>query len=228
METVTSESTPQATTETLITPDTTSQTSFGYTDFINQYTPEQRQVYEKQGIKDFDTLHKSYQGLLSKIGEKGLIPPKETASEQEKADFTKQLYKHIGVPENGTYEYAVAEDVNADLINDDFVSNLAKIAYDNGVPSKAFENIINQVYREFVPEYQALTQEIEQLKARLGQEGKMDIKTEPAPTQDYESLIDSKRREFLIADREGRVSDKERLKSEYHDLINKQISLQKK
>lgn len=213
--------------EAQATPETTTQ-SFGYTDFINQYTPEQRQVYEKQGIKDFDTLHKSYQGLLSKIGEKGLIPPKETATEQEKSDFQKQLYKHIGVPENGTYEYSVADDVNAELINDDFVSKLANIAYESGVPAKAFEGIVNQVYREFVPQYQALTQEIEQLKSRLGQEGKMDIKTETAPVQDYEPLIDAKRREFLIADREGRISDKERLKAEYTELVNKQISLQKR
>lgn len=207
------------------TPETTS--TFGFNDFINQFQPEQRQVFEKQGVKDFETLHKSYHGLLSKIGEKGLIPPKDTATDIEKSDFQKQLYKHIGVPSDGKYEYSIADDINADLVSDDFVNNLADIALKQGISKTAFETIVNQIYREFTPEYQNLVNEIEQLKSRLGQEGKMDIASQSISTQDLTLDIDAKRRDFFKAQNEGRTQDAIILKNEYNALINKQMSLQK-
>lgn len=221
VDTQTTESTPTHSTEA------TPVASFSFDDFMGQYQPEQRQLYEKQGIKDFDSLHKSVSGLLSKLGQKGLIPPKETATEQEKSDFQKQLYKHIGVPEDGIYEYTLSEDVDSEIISDDFVNQLADIASKNGVSKTAFESIVNEIYKQFQPEYQELVSEIEQLKARLGQEGKMDIASQSAPPQDLTADIDTKRREFLKAQNEGRTQDAITLKDEYNALVQKQISLQK-
>lgn len=159
--------------------------SVSFDDFMKNVPENYRAVFEKNQVKDFETLGKSYEGLLSIKGKKGLIPPSENATEEERTAFQNELYKHIGVPEDGKYEYELSENIKEEYVDDEFVNHLAQIALDNGIPKKAFNELVNTIYEAYTAEKDELLGEIQSLKQKLGQEGKMELPTSPAEPTDY-------------------------------------------
>lgn len=120
--------------------------------FVEKAPTELKELFNKNGVKDFDTLAKSYNGLNSMLGKKGLVKPGEEASEAEKEAYTKSLYKEIGVPEDGKYEYALPEVFKTDFkdhVDQEFLDKLAGVAAQNGVNGKAMQAIVDTVMGEY-------------------------------------------------------------------------------
>lgn len=159
--------------------------SLSFDDFMKNIPENYRAVFEKNQVKDFETLGKSYEGLLSIKGKKGLIPPSENATEEERTAFQKELHKYAGVPEDGKYDFELSENVNLDYVNDDFLNELATIAFKSGINQKGFGEIVNTIYEAYTAEKDELLSEIQSLRQKLGIEGKMELPTSPAEPTDY-------------------------------------------
>lgn len=113
--------------------------------FVSAAPKELQEAFQKNGVKDLETLTKSYNGLNSMLGKKGLIKPAEGASEDEIKAYKQSLYKEIGVPETGEYEFSLPEGIDDKYIDQKFLDELAGVAADNGVGATAFQAIIDKV-----------------------------------------------------------------------------------
>jgi hypothetical protein len=120
--------------------------SIKYEDFISAVPPQLKELYEKNGVKDFDSLAKDYQGFVQLKGKKGLVKPSEDAPEEQKQAYQKELYKEFGVPENGEYEYELPESFKEEWVDKEFLDNLAGLAAENGIGAKAFQELITNIY----------------------------------------------------------------------------------
>lgn len=125
------------------------QSTIKFEDFTKSIPQELKALYEKNGVKDFEGLKKDYEGFNSLKGKKGLVKPADDASDEVKQAYQSQLFKEIGVPENGEYEYELPETVKEEWVDQSFVDELAGIAADNGVSTKAFQEFISKVYGKY-------------------------------------------------------------------------------
>jgi hypothetical protein len=123
--------------------------SIKFEDFTKVIPQELKSLYEKNGVKDFDSLKKDYEGFNSLKGKKGLVKPAENAPEDVKQAYQKQLFQELGVPEDGAYEYELPEIVKEEWVDQGFLDELAAVAADNGINKKAFQEVINKVYGKF-------------------------------------------------------------------------------
>lgn len=146
---------------------------FTFDNFIQTYPEEKRAVFEKQGVKDFDTLHKSYEGLLGLIGKKGLIKPNDDAPEEQKTAYKEQLFKELGRPETPEYEFAIPEGIKEDLVSNEFTDGLADIAFKNGLSKEGFQDLINHIYTAYGQHVSEIEAYKSEMAKKLG-EGKID------------------------------------------------------
>ncbi len=117
-----------------------------FNQFLQAAPKEFQDLATKNGVKDLETLTKSYAGLNSMLGKKGLVKPAEGAAPEEIEAYTKSLYKEIGVPENGEYEFDLPENLDEKYVDQNFLNELAGVAFKEGVGAKAFQSIIDKVY----------------------------------------------------------------------------------
>jgi hypothetical protein len=216
------------TTDTTPTAETTTPV-FSFDDFSKAIPENYRTVFEKNGVKDFETLGKSYQGLLTKIGEKGLIPPKENATDEEKKAFQKEIHKYAGVPENGEYKYQLSEKIDPDYVSEEFLTNLSKLAYEKGVNNEAFDAIVNTIYEAYTADINAMTAEIQTLREKLGQEGTVDTQTqtEQVSVQSLQEKADTLMSDYYKYEKEKDIDNREKTLQEYKEIMKKIESLQK-
>jgi hypothetical protein len=120
-----------------------------FEDFTKVIPQELKSLYEKNGVKDFETLKKDYEGFNILKGKKGLVKPDDNAPEELKQAYQKQLFQELGVPENGEYEYELPEIVKEEWVDQTFLDELAAVAADNGINKKAFQEVINKVYSKY-------------------------------------------------------------------------------
>lgn len=174
-----------------------------FDDYLNTIPEDRRNVLVKNGVKDTDTLLSSYEGLLSLKGKKG-FKPDDNAPQEEKDAYLKSIYSDIGVPENGEYSFNTPEGVNPELIQEEFVNNLADVAHKNGISQNAFQSVIDTVYPAYQQEVQQYQQEIQALRAKLG-EGTMNPTADAQPTQSVDNDAVAKRlqSEYTDAHRKG-------------------------
>jgi hypothetical protein len=131
--------------DTTITTDTTVP-SIDFDTYLQAVPADLKELCIKNGVKDFDSQSKWVSNLNSLIGKKGLIKPAEDASEEDKKAYLNAIYKDLGVPETGEYEYGLPESIDAEKIDSAFIDDLASIAHENGVSNNAFNALINKIY----------------------------------------------------------------------------------
>lgn len=207
------------------TPQANTAPQIDFSAIMSAIPEEYRSVLEKNGVKDLETLGKSYKGLVHLKGQKGLIPPRENATDEEKTAFKSELHKLIGVPdaEKG-YEYTLSENIKADYVNDDFVNELANIAYENGVSNTAFEKIVNTMYEAYTQEKDEMLAEIESLKAKLGQEGSMELPSTNQEPSDYKEAGRKALQNYYILLSQGKkieAEEQKKLANQYYDKAYK-------
>jgi hypothetical protein len=164
------------TTETTVTPETNPTPSVNFDSFKSVAPKELVELFDKNGVKDFDTLNKSYTGLNSLIGKKGLMKPVEGAPEAEVKAYNEKLYEEIGVPKDGKYEYTIPEIVPPEAVSQEFLDKLSSKAAQNGVPAKAFQEIINEVYTAYGEMLNESKPSLEGLKTEWGKDADTNIK----------------------------------------------------
>jgi hypothetical protein len=171
--------------------------SDSFNDYFNTIPDDKKEVLSKNGVKDTETLIKSYEGLLSLKGKKGILAPAETASDAEKTEYKSYLHKAIGVPENGEYNFDIPDGVNESTIKDDFVNKLANVSYENGISKNAFQQIINTIYPAYQEQINNYEITINEYKQRLN-EGSMNTTETVKPQQEtndemFDSLMNKAR-----------------------------------
>lgn len=114
-------------------------------DTFKEALPETtRNLFEKNGVRDFETLDKSYSGLNELIGKKGLIKPDDNAPDDVRAAYKRSLYKEMGVPEDGKYDFQVPETFTAENeISQSMMDSLAKVGAEHGLSKDGFQNVVN-------------------------------------------------------------------------------------
>lgn len=115
-----------------------------FEDFKAAIPETTREAFEKNGVNDFEALDKHYTNMNSLIGKKGLIRPDESAGEDALKAYTSGLYKELGVPENGEYEFNIPEswDENSG-ITQGLMDSLAKLGVETGISGKAYQGIVD-------------------------------------------------------------------------------------
>lgn len=115
--------------------------------FISTAPKELQELFSKNGVKDFETLNKSYNGLNSMLGKKGLIKPAEGASEEEIKAYNEKLYnEYLNVPADGKYEYKIPETIPQEAVSQEFLDTLSATAKDIGIGKDKFQKIVDVIY----------------------------------------------------------------------------------
>ncbi len=95
---------------TLTTTESTDSTEFNFRDHVSD---DYKGKYEE--FKDIDSLFKSYDNLVGKMGANPITKPSEDATDEQKAEYRAALYKELGAPESAdAYELALNEDTPFD------------------------------------------------------------------------------------------------------------------
>lgn len=130
--------------------DTSKETNtFDFDSFINAIPEDSRDVFTKNGVKDIDTLAKSYKGLLEMKGKKGLVKPSDDAPDADKQAYRDALLNEMGRPEGGEYTFDIPDTVADEYVSDDFLNDLADTAYKNGMSQEGFSELINKMYTAY-------------------------------------------------------------------------------
>lgn len=131
-------------------------------------------------------LGKSYVELEGKLG-KSTVVPDEKATPEEVAAFRKR----IGVPEKfDDYKVEKVELPKGVGYDDAAIKEIAKIAFDNGIPPKAF----NEVFKAYVTKYAADLAEAQKLVKITQEESAKQLQAELKG--DYQRIIELKDRAF--------------------------------
>jgi len=172
------------TTDTTNVEATTQTTAPDFTAFTSSAPKELQELFTKNGVKDFDTLNKSYSGLNSLIGKKGLIKPEEGASEAEVKAYQEKLYQEMGVPTD-KYEYTLPDTIPEEAISKEFIANLETKAKANGVSNKAFQEIMTDVYTAYGEMLNASKPDLSGLQKEWGKDADTNIKVANAFYKNY-------------------------------------------
>lgn len=125
-------------------------------------------------FKDVGSLAKSYLELQKAFGRKavGLVPPKEDASDADKAAYTKELRKLTGVPDKAEdYKLELPKDVPAD---DPLVKASKTWAHEAGLNSGQLQALMGRLMG-YAQEFQ--TQQAQEAKAADEDAKKATVKT---------------------------------------------------
>lgn len=205
------------------TPEQTSQeSSFDFDSFINAVPEDQREVFTKNGVKDIDTLAKSYKGLLEMKGKKGLVKPADDAPDAEKEAYRESLLNEMGRPEGGEYVFDIPDTVADEYVSDDFLNDLADTAYKNGMSQAGFDELINKMYTAYGEHVKSINEWKTGIESKLKQDSTDDqTQTSQATKTDYAQQAKDKLREAMDATNNNNYSEATRLQEEYRELLAK-------
>ena len=130
-----------------VTAPTTPTDTPSFETFSSTAPKELQELFTKNGVKDFDTLSKSYSGLNSMLGKKGLVKPAEGAPEEEVKAYNDKLYnEYLNVPADGKYEYKIPETIPQEAVSQEFIDSLAATAKEIGIGKDKFQKVIDVIY----------------------------------------------------------------------------------
>ena len=139
---------------------------------------EFKELFENKKITDEQSLGKWALNANSLLGKKGIIPPSEEATDEERAEFNNQINQLRGVPENGEYEFDIPEGIPDEVIDNEsgqaFRDDLAGLAQEYGMSPEGFQKLIDLIYGAYGQEFAANQQVINELRGKLGENIKMD------------------------------------------------------
>ena len=127
--------------ETTIT--TTETPAISFDDFKSALPETLSESFNKNGVKDFESLDKHYNNLNSLIGKKGLIKQDEGAAPEVIAEYNKKLFAELGVPEDGVYNVPTPEGWGEDNgITQEILDGLATMGVEKGLTPAAYEGVL--------------------------------------------------------------------------------------
>lgn len=205
--------------------DNTSEISFEQ--ILSKFSEEGKNTLTKNGVNNFESLEKSYKGLLELKGKKGIIEPSESASEEEKQAFRETLLDKLGRPQDANYDFKVKQEIADEYITNEFSDGLAELAYKNGMSNESFSELMDYIYDN----YASVVNKFEEFKTavqfKLG-EGNLDDKTNLSlPTSaDYEKLSIEANEKMLEASKKGDYINRDKYYKEGLEYLRKSRGLQ--
>jgi hypothetical protein len=122
---------------------TTDAPSYSFDDFKSALPETLSESFNKNGVKDFESLDKHYNNLNSLIGKKGLIKPDEGAAPEAVAEYNKKLFAELGVPQDGVYNVPTPEGWGeGNGITQDILDGLATMGVEKGLTPAAYEGVL--------------------------------------------------------------------------------------
>ena len=196
--------------------------SFDFDNFLNAVPETDREVLTKNGVKDIDTLTKSYKGLLEMKGKKGLIEPSEDASDEEKTAFKESLLDKLGRPENGEYQFDIPDTVADEYVSDDFLNDLAETAYKNGMSQDGFNELINKMYSAYGKHIEGINQWKAEIESKIKPDTLNDTsETSQVTKSDFAQQAKDKQKEAMDARANNDYATASKLQREAQELIAK-------
>ncbi len=119
------EAATEATTEAIeATAEEAQEQGLSFEQYLDSQPDDYKELLSKNGVDSFEKQSKWVGGLNSLIGKKGIIPPSEGASEDDIAKFKDEVFKHLGRPEAGEYEFDLPEGIAEEYVSQDFLDEL--------------------------------------------------------------------------------------------------------
>lgn len=120
-----------------------------FSSYLNSLPDGDRELLQKNGVDSFEKQSKWINGLNTVLGKKGLVAPGEDATEEEISAYKQSLYKEIGVPEDGEYEFTLPEGTQEEYVSQEFLDELAGVAQEKGINNEAFQAVIDKIYSAY-------------------------------------------------------------------------------
>jgi hypothetical protein len=186
-----------------------------FNEFLNKLPDNVKELLTKNGVKDFNSFAKDYEGFNVLKGKKGIVEPSEDASDEDKAAFRNNLLDKLGRPDNGEYDFDLPDGTNEDYVDQQFIDDFAKIAYENGMSKDGFQNMVDHIYSAYNKTIQSFTDDFNTYKRdvekKLGEDTLDDTTTssnvslknirEHAQDKLSEAMAARDNRDFKLADR---------------------------
>lgn len=194
--------------------------------YLSVLSEEDRGLLEKNGVDSFEKQVKWINGLNSLVGKKGLVKPADDASDEDKAKYKESLLNELGRPENGEYNFEVPETVPDEYVSDEFLNGLAKIGYENGMSTEAFQSMIDYIYDAYGETVNA----IEDIKKQIEEQAK-EGNLDDAGSQGDNSAESVRERAKSLAieanqeHKKGNFAQAKKLQAESADLYARLASL---
>lgn len=206
-----------------VTTDEANAGGFDFDGFMSSLGEEDKQMLEKNGVKDVDVLMKSYRGLLGLRGKNALVKPADDASDDDKNQYRDNLMKELGRPEDGKYNFDMPDNVTDDMVSQEFIDGLAGVAHKSGMNGEGFQDLINHIYSAYATQMKTIQEEI---KERLGEDSISDNSSTANITRDsLETQISELQKKAMEAQKNNDYAGAAKLQSEYQQLIGQKLNL---
>jgi hypothetical protein len=211
-----------ATPETSATAPATETPALDFNTYVTALPETHRDLLKKNGVDSFEKQEKWVSGLNSLIGKKGIIPPDESASDEDKAKYRDTLMKELGRPDAGEYEFVLPEGSKGDYYTDDFMNGLADIAYKSGMSNQAFQDVVNYIASSFNNVVGEWDKTISEINKKLGEDKIADNSTASTSSKaDIHQEAKAKRIQAEELYRKGDFKGAQMLKSQADELYAK-------
>lgn len=184
--------------------------------YLSALPETDREIFTKNGVDSFEKQISWVKGLNEIKGKKGLLKPAETATEAEKKAYQDALYKELGRPDDGKYDYELPEGSDDSFYSDEVINKLATVAFDNGMSAEGFQKLINTIAEPYNAMIKDWGVQVTKLKEKLG-EDKIDDDSTNGSAVTKDSIHDEARTKRIEAEalhRKGDYKAATRLKAE--------------
>lgn len=203
---------------------TAGSTSIEFDKYMDSLSDSHKELLSKNNVDSFDAQEKWISGLNSAIGKKGILPPSEDATDEEKAKFKEDIYDQLGRPKDGSYDFDLPEGSKDEYYTDDFLNGLAQVAHKYGMNQEGFQEMmshIGQTFNSVVKEWEG---QVSSIKEKLGEDKLDDSGAINKPVYSKATLHEQARTKAIEAQQQyldGNYSVAEQLKREANELYNK-------
>lgn len=211
----------QATPEAGGTEAATSEVNFD--SYINTLPEGDRELLTKNGVDSFEKQGKFINHLNTQLGKKGLIPPADDASDEDKQKFKDDVYNTLGRPEDGVYDFDLPEGSNDKYYTDEFLNGLAGVAFDSGVSAEGFQKLVDFMGTNFNEVVKEFENKFSEISKKLG-EDKVDDGANATSTVSKDSVRDQarvKKTEARTLHKQGKFAEAKRMDKEANELYTK-------
>ncbi len=196
--------------------------SLDFNTYISALPDTHKELLTKNGVNSFEAQEKWISNLNSAIGKKGIIPPDEKASDEEKAAYREKLYTELGRPQDGTYEFTLPEGSKSEYYTDEFMNGLADVAFKSGMSAEGYQQLVNFIGTGFNSVLAEWEKTIGEINKKLG-EDKMDDSSNTS-TQSKDDMHQEARKKMIEANnlyRKGDFKGAALLKKQADDLYSR-------
>lgn len=100
-------------------------------------------------LKDVTSIFKSYDNLVTKMGQNPIVKPKDDATDEAKAEYLNSLRKELGAPENvDAYEFKLAEDLPEGFADEKLLGDMKEVFLEAGIAPESAQKIIDTYFEK--------------------------------------------------------------------------------